>query len=36
VPENIDWKQKYRDSLQEMEGEEQRWRHVEQALRRLI
>jgi diguanylate cyclase len=36
VSENTDWKQKYRDSLQEMEGEEQRWRHVEQALRRLI
>ncbi len=36
MSENTDWKQKYRDSLQEMEGEEQRWRHVEQALRRLI
>jgi len=36
VSENTDWKQKYRDSLQEMEGEEQRWRQVEQALRRLI
>jgi diguanylate cyclase len=31
-----DWKQKYRDSLLEMEGEEQRWRQVEQALRRLV
>ncbi len=36
MPENTDWKQKYRDSLQEMESEEQRWRQVEQALRRLI
>ena len=31
-----DWKQKYRDSLREMENEEKRWRHIEQALRRLI
>lgn len=31
-----DWKQKYRDALSEMEGEEQRWRQVEQALRRLV
>jgi len=31
-----DWKQKYRDSLLEMESEEQRWRQIEQALRRLI
>ena len=31
-----DWKQKYRDSLREMESEEKRWRQVEQALRRLI
>ena len=36
VPENIDWKQKYRDSLLEMEAEEKRWREVEQVLRRLI
>jgi diguanylate cyclase len=36
VSENTDWKQKYRDSLQEMDVEEQRWRQVEQALRRLI
>ena len=36
MSENTDWKQKYRDSLQEMESEEQRWRQVEQALRRLI
>jgi diguanylate cyclase len=31
-----DWKQKYRDSLREMENEEKRWRQIEQALRRLI
>ena len=31
-----DWKQKYRDSLQQAEAEEQRWRHVEQVLRRLV
>jgi diguanylate cyclase len=31
-----DWKQKYRDSLREMEIEEKRWRQIEQALRRLI
>ena len=36
VPETADWKQKYRDSLLEMEGEEKRWRSTEQALRRLV
>jgi diguanylate cyclase len=36
VPETPDWKQKYRDSLLEMETEEKRWRDVEQILRRLI
>jgi diguanylate cyclase len=36
VPETTDWKQKYRDSLVEMEAEERRWRQVEQALRRLV
>lgn len=36
VPETADWKQKYRDSLVEMESEEKRWRQVEQALRRLV
>src|SRR5258708_22249724 len=36
VPETADWKQKYRDSLVEMEAEEVRWRHVEQLLRRLV
>ncbi len=35
MPES-DWKQKYRDSLREMENEEKRWRQIEQALRRLI
>jgi diguanylate cyclase len=36
VSETTDWKQKYRDSLLEMEAEEKRWRQVEQLLRRLI
>jgi diguanylate cyclase len=36
VSEASDWKQKYRDSLLEMEAEEKRWRAVEQVLRRLI
>jgi diguanylate cyclase len=36
VSETADWKQKYRDSLLEMEVEEKRWRQVEQLLRRLI
>jgi diguanylate cyclase len=36
VSEIADWKQKYRDSLVEMEAEERRWREVEQILRRLI
>ncbi len=36
MPETADWKQKYRDSLKEMESEEKRWRQIEQALRRLV
>jgi diguanylate cyclase len=36
VSEIADWKQKYRDSLLEMEAEEKRWKEVEQILRRLI
>jgi diguanylate cyclase len=36
VSDNVDWKQKYRDSLIEAEAEEVRWRHVEQILRRLV
>ncbi|MGA2839445.1 MAG: diguanylate cyclase [Steroidobacteraceae bacterium] len=36
MSESPDWKQKYRDSLLEMESEEQRWRQIEQALRRLV
>ena len=36
MSESSDWKQKYRDSLREMESEEKRWRQVEQALRRLV
>jgi diguanylate cyclase len=36
MSESADWKQKYRDSLLEMQADEQRWRHAEQVLRRLI
>jgi diguanylate cyclase len=36
VSDSLEWKQKYRDSLVEMEGEEKQWRAVEQVLRRLI
>jgi diguanylate cyclase len=36
VSEISDWKQKYRDSLLEMESEEKRWRQLEVALRRLV
>ena len=36
MSETADWKQKYRDSLVEMEAEEARWRQVEQILRRLV
>jgi diguanylate cyclase len=36
VSETTDWKQKYRESLLEMEADEKRWREVEQILRRLI
>ncbi|MDB6084312.1 MAG: hypothetical protein JWN43_2193 [Gammaproteobacteria bacterium] len=36
VSENSDWKQKYRDALLEMEGEEKRWRDIERVLRRLV
>ncbi len=36
MPENTDWKQKYRDSLAELQAEEARWRYAEQVLRRLI
>jgi diguanylate cyclase len=36
VSETADWKQKYRDSLIEMEAEEVRWKRVEQILRRLV
>ena len=36
MSETADWKQKYRDSLVEMEAEEARWRQVEQVLRRLV
>src|ERR1700743_1783575 len=36
MSDSTDWKQKYRDSLLEMEAEEARWRQVEQVLRRLV
>jgi diguanylate cyclase len=36
MSESADWKQKYRDSLTEMEAEEARWHRVEQVLRRLV
>jgi diguanylate cyclase len=36
VSEITDWKQKYRESLLEMEADEKRWREIEQILRRLI
>jgi diguanylate cyclase len=36
VSDNVDWKQKYRDSLIEAEAEEVRCRQVEQVLRRLV
>jgi len=36
VSDTGEWKQKYRDSLIEMEAEETRWRHTEQVLRRLV
>lgn len=36
MSETADWKQKYRDSLIEMEAEEVRWKQVEQILRRLV
>ncbi len=36
MTEPSDWKQKYRDSLLEMESEEKRWRQIESALRRLV
>jgi diguanylate cyclase len=36
VPENLDWKEKYRTSVRELEAEEQRWRELEKALRRLV
>jgi diguanylate cyclase len=36
MSETADWKQKYRDSLIEMEAEEKRWRQIEQVLRRLV
>jgi diguanylate cyclase len=36
VPENLDWKEKYRTAVLEMEAQEQHWREVEKVLRRLV
>lgn len=36
MAETADWKQKYRDSFQELQTEEVRWRLTEQVLRRLV
>ncbi|MGO9332322.1 MAG: hypothetical protein ACLQJ0_30015, partial [Steroidobacteraceae bacterium] len=36
MPENIDWKEKYRNSVREMEAEEKRWHHAEKVLRHLV
>ena len=36
MPETTDWKQRYRDSVAEMQAEENRWRQAEQVLRRLV
>ncbi len=36
MPEILDWKQKYRDSVLEMEAEEKRWRQIEKVLRLMI
>jgi diguanylate cyclase len=36
MSETSDWKQKYRDSLIEMQAEEERWHNAERVLRRLI
>lgn len=36
MSDTVDWKEKYRDSLREMEAGEKSWRQVELALRRLV
>jgi diguanylate cyclase len=36
MSDTLDWKQKYRDSLIEMQAEEEQWRQAERVLRRLI
>ncbi len=36
VSETSDWKQKYRDTVLEMEAEQKRWQQIEKVLRRLI
>jgi diguanylate cyclase len=36
LPEDAEWKQKYRDSVIEMGAAEDRWRHIEKVLRQLV
>lgn len=36
MSDTADWKQKYRESLNELDAQERRWRQIEQALRRLV
>jgi diguanylate cyclase len=36
VPDPTDWKEKYRDSVAEMQAEEHRWRETEQVLRKIV
>ncbi|MGA2777109.1 MAG: diguanylate cyclase [Steroidobacteraceae bacterium] len=36
MPDTLDWKEKYRNSVREMEAEEKRWNYVEKVLRLLV
>ncbi len=36
MAEAVDWRRRHLEALREMEGEERRWRGVEQILRRLV
>jgi diguanylate cyclase len=36
MPDTQDWKEKYRESVLELETEERRWRQAEKVLRRLV
>jgi diguanylate cyclase len=36
MPDDLDWKQKYRDALLQAEAEEKRWKDAERVLRRLV